>query len=452
MSICDVPVLGGVCDVMGEGVATVVSAPFDLLAAGTGAAAQLLVQAMWTLLDQTTLVDLTNPAYLGVYNLVFGVGAVLVVVFFLAQVITGMIRREPAALGRAALGAAKAILGSFLVVTLAGLLLEVTDQLTVGVVQAAGMSMDELGTRLAALFGGLTLINLPAPGVTAIITIFLACLAIAGTAIVWFSLLIRKALVLAAVVLAPIALTGSAWDATRAGVGRWASFVLALIVSKLVMVLVFLVAVVQMGAPIDLDLQSVADPLAGVALMLVAGFAPYLVYKLIDWSGLDMYHSISVEQEAKQAVNRPLPTIAPLPTRWPTKQAGDTPAPPPSPAAEPAPAAGASGGTTSAAASTGGASGGAASGGAAAGAAAGAGPAAAVVVGAELVAGAAEAGPRAGAFVGQVADAQMTEALGPEATSSPAPPAAGSPASSTARPEPTPSPPPAPRTAAEGEP
>jgi hypothetical protein len=461
MSICDVPVLGAICEMAGEGAATIVSAPFDLLAAGTGAAAQLLVGAMWTLLDQTTLVDLTNPTYLGVYNLVFGVAVVLVVVFFLAQVITGMIRRDPAALGRAGLGAAKAILGSFLVVTLAGLLLEVTDQLTVGVVQAAGMSMDELGTRLAALFGGLTLINLAAPGVTAIITIFLSCLAIAGTAIVWFSLLVRKALILAAIVLAPVALSGSAWDATRAWFGRWMSFVVALIVSKLVVVLVFLVAVVQMGAPIDLDLQSVADPLAGVVLMATAGFAPYLVYKLVSWAGFDMYHSISVEQEAKQALNRPLPVPAPLPTRWPTRSTGEAPAPQPSPAAEPAP--GAAGGTTGATASAGGASGGAttdatatggaSSGGAAAAGTAAAGPAPAVVVGAELARGAAEAGPRAGAFVGQATDAQMSEAVGPGTASSPAPPAAGSAASSPAQPEPTtPSPPPPPRPAAEGEP
>lgn len=406
MSICDVPVLSSVCQAAGEGAATLVSAPFDYLAAGTGAAAQWLFETMWTVLDQTTLVDLSNPGYLHVYDLLFGVAAVLVVIFFLAQLITGMVRRDPGALARAALGAGKAVLGSFLVVTLTGLLLQVTDELTVGVVQAAGMSMDELGTLLAALFSGLTLITLPAPGAGAIITIFLAGLTIAATAIVWFTLLVRKALLLIAVVLGPVALTGSAWDATRAWFGRWASFVLALIVSKLVVVLVLLVAVVQLGVPIDLDLQSVADPLAGVVLLCVAGFAPYLVYKLIAWSGLDMYHAISVEQEAKQAVNRPLPVPAALPTRWPTRGGGPTTPPPtPSPIPQGAPVSGASGGATGATSSSA-ASGGAAGGAGASAAAAAAGPAAIAVVGAELARGAAQAGPRAGAAVGQAADTQ----------------------------------------------
>lgn len=85
MSICDVPVLSSVCQAAGEGAATLVSAPFDFLAAGTGAAAQWLFETMWTVLDQTTLVDLTNPGYLHVYDLLFGVAAVLVVIFFLAQ-------------------------------------------------------------------------------------------------------------------------------------------------------------------------------------------------------------------------------------------------------------------------------------------------------------------------------------------------------------------------------
>ena len=49
--------------------------------------------------------------------------------FFMLQVIGGMIRREPAALSRAALGLAKSILGSFVALALLATALEVTDQL-----------------------------------------------------------------------------------------------------------------------------------------------------------------------------------------------------------------------------------------------------------------------------------------------------------------------------------
>src|SRR5699024_8128742 len=140
-----------------------------------------------------------------------------------------------------------------------------------------------------------------------IITIFLAFLAICAAAIVWFSLLVRKALILVAVVMAPIALSGSSWDATKGWFGKWASFVLALIFSKLVIVIVFLVAINQVNAPIDLDLSSIADPIAGIVLMFIAAFAPYMVYKFISFVGFDMYHVMSAEQESKQAMNRPVP-------------------------------------------------------------------------------------------------------------------------------------------------
>ena len=104
--------------------------------------------------------------------------------------------------------------------------------------------------------------------------------------VVWISLLIRKALLLIAIVFAPIALAGSSWDHTRSWVSRWATFVIAMILSKVVLVVIFLLATAQVSAPIDADLESVSQPMAGVVLMLMAGFAPYLTYKAISLHGL----------------------------------------------------------------------------------------------------------------------------------------------------------------------
>ena len=84
-------------------------------------------------------------------------------------------------------------------------------------------------------------------------------------------------------------------------------FVIALICSKLVLVVMFLVAITQVSAPIDADLTSVSDPIAGIVLMAMAAFAPYLTYKFIAFVGFDMYHAIGSEQDAKSALNRPIP-------------------------------------------------------------------------------------------------------------------------------------------------
>lgn len=412
MGVCDLPVISGVCETAGEAAASLVSAPFDWLAQAMGSAAGWLFEAVWNVFDATTLVDITSDGYLSVYNLLFGIAVFVMLLFFCLQLITGLIRRDPTALTRAALGLAKSVLGSFVVITLTGLLLEVVDQLCVGIVQAAGETTESMGEKITILAGGLTAINIAAPGVGAIITIFLAGLAITSAAIVWLSLLVRKALLLVAIVFAPLALSGSSWDATRGWVSKWAMFVVALICSKLVLVVMFLVAITQVAAPIDGDLSSISDPLAGVVLMAMAAFAPYLTYRFISFVGFDMYHAIGAEQDAKNSLNRPIP----LPNRQPgnpqqvlngnnsgSNDNGGGGKQPPKPSS---PNASASQGGAETGAGTGGAAGSGASGVGAAsgGSAAAAGPAAAAVVGVQVAKDAATAGPKAGAELGQQAE------------------------------------------------
>ena len=450
MGVCDVPVISSVCDAVGEGAASLVAAPFDWLAQAMGAAAGWLFEAVWSVFDTTTLVDVTKPGYIAVYNLLFGIAVFVMLIFFCLQLITGLIRRDPTALTRAALGLAKSVLGSFVVITLTALLLEVVDQLCIGIVQAAGETTESMGDKIALLAAGLVGINIAAPGVGAIITIFMAGLAITAAAIVWLSLLVRKALLLVAVVFAPLAFSGASWDASRGWIGKWAMFVVALICSKLVLVVMFLVAITQVSAPIDADLASVSDPIAGIVLMAMAAFAPYLTYKFIAFVGFDMYHAIGSEQDAKSALNRPIPVPSkPQGGGDPKKvldgtsgggggSGGGSSAPPPPKTPAPTPAA--SGGGT--------AGGGAAAGG---GGAAAAGPVAAgVVVGASVAKGAATAGPKAGTALGaqgeHAADA-AAQTPPPPAASPAAPPSSPAPRPPSTDPSPPPKqpPPPAPR-------
>jgi type IV secretion system protein TrbL len=289
MGVCELPVISGVCDSAGEAAASLVTAPFDWLAEALSRTAAWMFESVWQVFATTTFVDVTSGQFTRVYNILFGVAVFVMLGFFMLQVLGGMIRREPAALTRAALGLAKSILGSFVALTLLAVALELTDQLCVGIVRAAGTNLKEMGDRIALLAGGLGTIAIPAPGVAAMVTIFISVLAI---------------------VFAPIALSGSSWDHTRNWVGRWAGFVIALILSKVVLVVIFLLATAQVSAPIDADLKSISEPVGGVVLMLVAGFAPYMTYKAISFMGFDTYHSMSAEQEAKSALNRPIPIRA----------------------------------------------------------------------------------------------------------------------------------------------
>ena len=446
MSVCDIPVISNVCDAVGEGAATLVSAPFDWLASTMGQAAGWLIDAMWTVFDSTTLVDVQSPGYLNVYNLLFGIGVFIVLLFFCFQLILGLIRREPAALSRAALGAAKAVLGSFVVITLTATALEIVDQLCIGVVQAAGETTATMGDKIALLTAGLTTINIAAPGVGAIVTIFLAGLMICAVAIVWFSLLIRKALLLVAIVLAPIAFAGAAWDVTRGWIGKWAAFVVALIISKLVLVVVFLIAITQVSTPIEADLSAVTEPISGIVLLFIAAFAPYMVYRFVSFLGFDLYHAMGSEQDAKSAVNRPVPVPAKPQSDGVKKVlnsgSGSGGGPNTTPAVASAPSASASAGAASGG-STAGA--GAASGAGASGAAAIAGPAAAAVIGAKVIKGAATAGPQLGGAVGGSAESAASGA-GSSGAAPAAPPSTSQPPAPRSDPAPPRPQPPQPRT------
>lgn len=441
MSVCDVPVIADVCNTVGEGAASLVAAPFDWLAHAMGSAAALLFESVWAAFDSTTLVDLTDPAYIHVYNVLFGVAVFVTLVLFCLQLLTGLVHRDPTALSRAAIGVAKSVLGSFVIITVTGLLLEITDQLAIGVVEASGNTMKGMGDRIALLGTGLTSVALASPAVGAIVTIFLSSLAITAAAIVWFSLLIRKTLLLVAIVFGPIALAGATWDAAKGWFSKWVAFVMALILSKLVLVVIFLVAVAQVSAPIDADLASVSDPIAGIVLMFIAAFAPYITYKFLNFLGVDMYHAMSSEQEAKSAMNRPVP-VPKAPMGDDAKKilepgdGGNGKAPQGGPAPT-SPSSGGGPGPTSSGggAGAGGAAGKGASakaGTAGAGAAAGA-ATAGVAVGAAVIKAAAQAGPKMGNTVGQAADGHTQSS-----NNASAPP--------TSRPSPATSQPSAPRT------
>ena len=426
MSVCDWPIVSNVCDVAGEAAATVAAFPFELIASAMGGAAEWLFEAVWDAFDATTLVDVTRPEYVAVYNIIFGIAVSLMLLFFCLQLITGLVKRDPTALSRAVLGLAKSVLGSFVVITLVALALEITDQLCIGIIQAAGETVDSMGGKISILVAGLGGITMAAPGVGAVLIIFLAGLAIAAAAIVWLSLLVRKALLLVAIALAPLAFSGSSWDAAKGWISKWAMFVLALVLSKLVLVIIFLVAITQVSAPISTDLTSVSDPLAGIVLMALAGFSPYLVYRFLSFVGVDLYNQIGAEQEAKSAVNRPVP----IPTKpsgdGPKKvldtNTGDTPtsSPPPS-----NPSSGSSASSAAPAATATAGEGTAATGSAATSGAAVAAPVAAVVVAKE----AATAGPKAGTAL--AAQGEQAADAANQSTSKPPPPNAPAPASST---------------------
>ena len=404
MSVCDIPGISAVCTAVGDGPAAMF---FGWIADAMGLAVSTLFQGMWDVMSTTTSVDVRSSEYVRVYNILFGIAIFITLMFFCFQLITGLVRRDPNALSRAALGVAKSVLGSFLLITCTALLLEITDQLCVGIIQAAGETIESMGDRLALLISALTVGSI-AGGAGALLTIFLAGLMIAAIFILWFSLLIRKALLLVAIVFGPVALAGLTWESAHGWFGKWLTFVVAMIVSKLVVVVIFLIAITQIASPISLDLRAISEPIAGIVLLFIASFAPYMAYKFLSFVGFDMYQAASMEQEAKNALNRPIPLPAkpssPAPKQVLDKGDTDSSTPPPSsaPPTATAEAPAATGSAAPAEAGTGTAAGGSA--------AAAAPPVAAGLAAAIVVKETATAGPKIGAAIGDAAESHTDNA------------------------------------------
>ena len=84
------------------------------------------------------------------------------------------------------------------------------------------------------------------------------------------------------------------------------------------LVVVFLIAITQMATQIEgRGLTAITEPITGIVMLAIAAFAPYMVYRVIAFLGFDLYNTMGAEQEAKNAMNRPVPV--------PTKPTGDGP-------------------------------------------------------------------------------------------------------------------------------
>lgn len=277
MEPCDILAFTPGC-VAGHLVGSASSGVLDAIGSAFAGAAESVMNAVFDAIVTTTTVDLTasfvtsNAAALG------SVALVLIVGLFVIQVITAAIRREPGGLGRAVTGAGFAVLATAAAATVVQSLLVVVDGLCDGIAGLAGTSIQDAARRLldATLLMKLTQVG---GGGSALMIVF-GLLFIAGAVLTLGTLLVRQALIVIAVVVAPLALAGGTARLTSGWVRRWAQVTLALILSKLAIVIVFVVAVGMVG-----DGEGIGALLSGLILLLLACLAPWACFKILDFAG-----------------------------------------------------------------------------------------------------------------------------------------------------------------------
>ena len=293
-----------ICDlttVLGKVGGSVAGSVFNEVAKAFASAAKQVTDWMWTVIARTTTVDLSGGWFTSTLGITVSLAGLVIAALFALELVKAVLRREPGALGRAAVGVGAGILGAAASIGVVTALLKATDALSDGVVKTAGLdSIDKLGGEIAPT-AALNSIGSPA------LMLILAIGYLLASFFVWAMFIFRKAMLIVAAVFAPIAFAGAPMRATSAWVRRWVEFTLTMIFSKLVVVVLFTLAVSLVGSP-GAGFAAVGNLFSGLAMLVIACFAPWLLFRLVHFVGGDIMtaHHQAMTQSTLQAGATPL--------------------------------------------------------------------------------------------------------------------------------------------------
>lgn len=285
---CDVFLIDPVCEV-GK---TLAGKAGDVLTAPVRYAANTAVEAMTSWVADTAqwilgrvinfIEDSTTPTldagwFSERYEFMIGLAVLVLVPMLLIATIRAVVTQDLSQLVRSFFVYLPiAILGTFVAVTITQALLAATDALSAAVAKniAGDVSeiFDSVGSALSKSVG------VASPALPSFAIFFGALLLIVGSFFVWLELLIRSAGVTVAVFFLPMILAGLVWPAAMRWTKRLIQILVALILSKFVIVAVISLATAALADPGGGGFGTV---MGGSALMLMAAFSPFALLKLV---------------------------------------------------------------------------------------------------------------------------------------------------------------------------
>ena len=267
--------------------------------------------AVWLLgqigavLNATTSVDLGAAWFTGHYRLMAGLAAVVVLPLLLVSVLQAVYRQNAGILVRSALVQLPlALVLTAVAVQLVQLALGATDSMSTMIASGTGADLQSALSNLAGVLGALATSGDAV--VPAFIVLLGALLIVAGSLLLWVELLVRAAAVYAAVLFLPLALASLVWPAVAHWCRRLVDTLVALVLSKFVIVAILSLAVGAVGAS-SATLPSV---LAGGALLLLAAFSPFTLLRLIPMVEAGAVHHLEGARHRVQQAFGSLPRSA----------------------------------------------------------------------------------------------------------------------------------------------
>jgi hypothetical protein len=265
---------GAAGTVVGAGAKAVATVGLTAIAAWVAAGDRAALQETIKLIGASTSPQLLSPWFSSAYWRVAGVSALLTLPFLFAAAIQALVRSDLALLGRAAFGYLPAgMLAVGIAAPLTMLLLSASDEMSNIVSSASGHAGETFLGHASTLASGLS---------AAVGSPFLAfavgSFTVAGSIVLWLELMVRAAAVYVIVLMLPLFFAALVWPARRMWAIRSVELLVALVLSKFV-----IVAVLALGGS-ALAHASGSGPtafLAGLALVLMAAMAPWAMLRLL---------------------------------------------------------------------------------------------------------------------------------------------------------------------------
>ena len=284
-------------DLIGHVGSSVATSVFSSIASAFGNTADSAINWLWQQLSSSTTVSLGGANFELDLGIVVSIAVVLCLGLFIIQMAVSALRRDAGGVGRALRGLVIATVGCAITLATLNVLLAGVDQLCVGIVKVAtGGTIVTLGTKIIG--GAVFATAFASPATVLILSLF----AIVAVAIVWFALVIRKMLIIITAIFAPIAFAGDVADLSRGWVRKWLEAMLALVFSKLILIIIFVIGLGVLGgmgsATGGSPLNSITGEITGLLILLVAGFSPWMALRLVHFTG---DHVATMAQSASYA-------------------------------------------------------------------------------------------------------------------------------------------------------
>jgi len=314
---CDWPVISFGCDTAGDALGSALEDGsiriLSAIAQGIASFAAMVLDGLWSTIQRVTNPQ-TDADFLYQWaGMLFGVALPITVAFMVFQVIQSVLRARGftrSGVFSAVTGAALAIFGTAASLPIVHALTLAVDGVAdamssaiVGDIGTLGQSFSNAvggeGVSYDQLFTPLGQDRVVAEGTAGVLggligMIILGFLMIVGGMAVFAALLIRTLLLYAVVVTGPIAFLGLVWSPVRPWFRRWVTAVVALIFTKLGVVVVFGLGISAMNQ-LEFDggvLEALGRLLTGTVLMLISAFVPIVAFKFFGFLGEQAVESL----------------------------------------------------------------------------------------------------------------------------------------------------------------